>query len=72
MTLASGRGWIVPTRKQELQMATKPITGYRVSNDLSKPTKFKLSKKPPKMARNKAMKTARLAKKWAEKSRAKP
>lgn len=57
-------------------MTTKPITGYRIKwsdNDPSKPTKVKISKKPPKMAagqkRNKTMKTARLAKKWAERSK---
>lgn len=72
MTLASGKGWIPPTRKQEIAMSTKPVKGIRLDKKSGQ-----IVKTPPRMAagqkRNKALKTARLAKKWAEKSKgAKP
>jgi hypothetical protein len=47
-------------------MTTKPITGYRIKD--GKVVKAKPSL-PAGQAKNKAMKSQRLAKAWAEKSR---
>ena len=64
MSLASGRYWINPRREKD--MPTKPITSHRIKDG-------KLVAKPPRMAagqaKNRKLKTARLAKAWAERSK---
>jgi len=65
MTLYLGPGWMPVTRKQEQDMSTLPVKGLR----LDKKSGQFVQTKPAYRTKNKALKTARLAKAWAEKSK---
>ncbi len=68
MTLYLGPGWMPVTRKQEQDMSTLPVKGLRLNKKSGQVVQTKTTYR----GRNKALKTARLAKAWAEKSKAKP
>ena len=65
MSLGSGRHWISPTRKREEAMTSKPVRGVVVRDGKVKP-------KSSYTTRNRQLKSARLAKAWATKSKGKP